>query len=464
MTRPKKVRPPGPRGLERIAYVRRLCTPQILDAVLELWNAYGDTAAISLPFGQTLYFLHNPLDVMEVLRKQGKKFIKGRGLETFKILIGHGVATSENQEWVRHRRMVQPNFYHRNLSGYTAAILQAAAYHRQHWLTSEPGFQDFNFMSSLLSLDIVARTLFGAHLASELKQLHRAWDGALDFVLARTCAPVRLPLGWPLPGHRRFRQSAAFIRDTVDHLIEQQMSGTGPAGPDTVLARLLSCDSAQTFSPAEIREQTLNILFAGHETTASGLSSALYLILTHPNVRRKFMAELHMVHGQAPPVYAALGKQTYLRQIVCETFRLFPPVAIFVREALEEVELPTVVLPKSATVMLSPYVVHRQRELWDDPERFEPERFDSQMRIEPPYFLAFGAGARTCAGDQFAINAMMLVLSDMFQNLDFELDPSRPAGLFFNGMLRPSPLHVRVHQKRQPQARLAAAAAPPSDP
>jgi cytochrome P450 len=361
---------------------------------------------------------------------------------------------------VRHRRAVQPNFHYRALGSYTAGILQAAEYHRQQWLASGPQFQDFNKMSSLLSLDIVARTLFGANLNSQLNELHQAWDGAMNFILARTCAPVRLPLGWPLPGHRRFRRSAAVIRNAVDHLIARQVEGKGCPDPNTFLSRLVGRNSANQLDLAEIREQTLNILFAGHETTASGLSSVLYLILIHPNVRRKFMAELHSVLGQAPPGYAALEKQTYLRQVVYETLRLVPPVSIFVREALEEVELPTIVLPKGATVMLSPYVVHRQAELWKDPERFEPERFDSERRMEPPYFFSFGAGARTCAGDQFAISAMMLVLTDLFQNLDFELDTSRPVGLSFNGMLRPSPMLVRVRQRCEPQRRPASAAAP----
>jgi cytochrome P450 len=423
-----------------------------------MWKAYGDTAAIYLPFGQTLYFLHDPSDVMEILRKQGKKFIKGRRLETFKLLIGHGVATSENKEWIQHRRAVQPSFHHRTLGSYTAAILQAAEHHRQQWLTSGPGFQDFNTMSSLLSLDIVARTLFGADLGSQLKQVHRAWDGAMEFILARACAPVSLPLGWPLPSHRRFRRSAEFIQNTVDQLIALQIEGRGSPDPNTFLARLLGSNSANPLTPADIRQQALNILFAGHETTASGLSSALYLILTQREVLQKFVAELQGVMGRASPDYATLEKQTYLRQVVYEALRLFPPVSIFIREALEEIELPTVILPKGATVMLSPYVIHRQRELWEDPERFEPERFDSQRRTEPPYFWAFGAGARTCAGDQFAINAMMLVLSDLFQNLDFELDLSRPVGLYFNGTLRPDPLRVRVIQRCEPRGRVAPAA------
>lgn len=102
--------------------------------------------------------------------------------------------------------------------------------------------------------------------------------------------------------------------------------------------------------------------------------------------------------------------------------------------------------------MLSPYVVHRQPKLWKDPERFEPERFNSRSLMEPPNFLAFGAGGRKCLGDQFAINEMMLVLSDMFQNLDFEMDSTRPIGLIFNGILRPTPVQIRVSQRRQSQA------------
>jgi cytochrome P450 len=89
---------------------------------------------------------------------------------------------------VRHRRAAQPNFHYRALGSYTAGILQAAEYHRQQWLASGPQFQDFNKMSSLLSLDIVARTLFGANLNSQLNELHQAWDGAMNFILARTCA------------------------------------------------------------------------------------------------------------------------------------------------------------------------------------------------------------------------------------------------------------------------------------
>jgi cytochrome P450 len=439
-----KMRPPGPRGIERLHLIKRLTEPKIVDAVAGLWKTYGDTAAVSLPFRQTLYFLNDPADVMDVLAKRSKKFIKGKDLETFKLLIGHGVATSEQGEWVQHRRLVQPNFHHRILESYVPTVLQVVEEHRNRWLEAGDGFQDFNVLFPQLSQDIVARTILGADFSSQLEQMHRAWDSAMDFVLARTFNPVPLPIGWPLSSHRRFNRSARYVRDTVDAVIAQQRDGNASADSNTFLTRLLSSNAAGGLTDVQIREQALNILFAGLETTANGLSSTLYLILSHPHVRQKLIAELHAVLGKDPPSYRTLEKQSYLRQVVYEALRLYPPVCIIPREALEEVELSTVVLPRGATVIVSPYVIHRHPKLWNDPERFEPERFDDPSLTKPPNFLAFGAGGRTCVGDEYAINEMMLVLSDIFKHLHPELDTSRPIGFFFNGTLRPEPMRIRV--------------------
>jgi cytochrome P450 len=444
MLRRAKMKPPGPRGMERIHLIKRLTEPKILDAVSGVWKTYGDTAAVSLPFGRTLYFLNDPADVMDVLVRRNKKFIKGKDLETFKLLIGHGVATSEQSDWVQHRRMVQPNFHHKILESYVPTVLQAVKEHRNRWLEAGDSFQDFNVLFPQLSQDIVARTILGADLSSQLEQIHRAWDGAMDFVLARTFTPVPFPIGWPLPSHRRFNRSARFIRDTVDAVIAQQMEENVSADSNTFLARLLRSNAAGDLTRVQIREQVLNVLFAGLETTANALSSALYLILSHPHVQQKLIAELHAVLGKDSPSYGTLQKQPYLRQVVYETLRLYPPVCIIPREALEEVELSTVVLPRGASVIVSPYVIHRHPKLWSDPERFEPERFDNPSLTKPPNFLAFGAGGRTCVGDQFAINEMMLILSDIFQNLHPEMDTSRPIGFFFNGTLRPQPMRIRV--------------------
>jgi cytochrome P450 len=434
----------GPRGLEKLRLILRLQGPEILDAVFGLWKAHGDTVVVSLPFGQTLYFINDPADVMEILHKRGKKFIKGKALETFKLLIGNGVATSEQDEWVYHRRTVQPNFNRASLETYAPTVLRTIADHRRRWLAAGDGFQDFNKLLPWVSLDVVARTLLGADLSAELEELQRTWDTAMAFVVRRTYALARFPLGWPLPSHRRFNRAVRVIRNRVDSAVEREMRGKGSSDPNTFLARLLRSDVAGKLTKQEVSDQILNVLFAGLETTANALSSTLNLMLSHPDVHAKVLAELNSIVGSNPPTYAALEKQWYLRQVVHEALRLYPPVSIFVREALEPVELSAGILPKGAIVMLSPFVVHRQPKLWDEPEQFKPERFTSMSLMGPPHFFAFGAGGRTCPGDQFAINEMMFVLTDIFQNLVLELDTSRPVGLTFNGTLRSDPLRIRV--------------------
>ena len=433
----------GPSGIEALRYLRRIQGPEILGAIQELWERYGDTAIVPLPFGRSLYFVNNPDDVMEILVRQAKKFIKGKALGTFKLLMGNGVATSDQPLWVQHRRQVQPSFHHKVLGRYTPTVLAAVAEHRAAWLSAGDDYLDFNDLLPQLAQDIVARTLLGADLSRQLATLHTVWDGAMAFVVRRTNAAIPLPLAWPLPSHRRFEEARRLIRDSVDGLVKRQLAGTA-GDPDSFLTRLLASGDADDLSRDEIVTQILNILFAGHETTGNGLGSALYFILRDPAVHAGLMEEIGTVLGDAPPDHSSLERLEYLRQVVHETLRLYPPVSIFVREALEAVELTTGSLPQGAVILLSPYILHRHPEIWPEPERFDPGRFSRPELMAPPHFFAFGAGGRTCLGDQYAINEMMLILTCMFQTLTLELDRSQPIGTGFNGTLRPEPLHIRV--------------------
>lgn len=437
------MKPPGPRGLDNLRYLRRLQGPQILDAVQDLWKSYGDTSVISLPFGRSIYFIHDPADVMEILVRQAKKFIKGKALETFKLLIGNGVAVSDKDIWVRQRRQVQPNFHHQSLGRYAPIIVQTAAEYRAVWLQHD-GFQNFDRLLPQLTQAIIARTLLGADLSRQLSDLQSNWDEAMAFVVQRTNAMVRWPLMWPLPSHRRFARARRLIRGSVARLIEEQGDGGHSPDPNTLMNRMLRSHSTE-ISQDELATQVLNVLFAGHETTGNGLSSALLFTLTHPEIHARIMSELEDVLAGEAPDYARLEKQVYLRQVVYETLRLRSPVALFLREAREDIQLSACTLPQGAIVMLSPHILHRHPALWSDPDTFDPGRFNDPSACAPPKFLAFGAGGRTCVGDQYAIDTMMLVLSGILQNLNLELDRSRPIQILCsNGTFKPHPLNIRV--------------------
>ena len=431
----------GPRGLERLKFLKRMQGPQILDAMSELWQRFGDTVALPMPFGRSIWLLNDPDDVMVVLQKQAKRFAKGKALATFKLLLGEGVATAEREEWVRHRRLAQPEFARRSLESYTPIIVRTVAEHRRRW-QALGRIDDAAPLLLALTQDVIGRILLGADLGPQLDPIREAWESSMAFVLRRTNALLPLPLAWPLPAHRRFLRGAKVIRGCVEGLIEEPSRSANP-----FIARLRSAAGDGAPDHSAIVSQVLNILFAGHETTASGLGSALLLVLRHPAVAAGIRAELQTVLGRGAPHHAALERQVYLRKVVYETLRLCPPVALFPREALEEVELSAGPVPRGATIILSPYLLHRQPKLWPDPERFDPDRFTSPKLIAPPHFFAFGAGGRACVGDELAINIMILALSEIFRSGAVELDETRPIGLVYAGTLRPERLPLRLRRR-----------------
>lgn len=443
------MRQPGPRGLEKLRLLRRLQSPGIVEAICDVRRVYGDTAVVSLPFGRSLHFLNDPDDVMTILVRQARKFVKGKGLETFKLLIGEGVATADGARWLRDRRLALPSFDRRSLESYAAAILNTVEEHRRAWLAAGPGALDLNALLPPLTHDLLARLLLGVTLGPALMPLQQAWGEAMAFVLRRSNAPARLPLAWPLPSHRRFRRNARRIRDAIGRVIASAPPPQGENGPQPFLSRLLDANAALGLDREALIDQILNLLFAGHDTTAYGLSSALYLILAHPPVHARILAEIEeALDGQAAPSHAALARLPLLRKAVYESLRLYPPVSIFVRQALEAVPLSAGVLPKGAIILLSPFVLHRHPRVWRDPERFDPDRFASRALMAPPRFFAFGAGGRTCLGDELAVEAMMLILADLFRALELELDRSEPARLAFTGTLRPAPVRMQARLRR----------------
>ncbi|MBV9863358.1 MAG: cytochrome P450 [Alphaproteobacteria bacterium] len=434
----------GPTGVEKLRYVLRLRGAGTLDALFALWQAYGDTARIALPFLPPLYAVNDPADVMVVLRKQADRFVKGRALRLFNELIGDGVVTAEGERWRDHRRAVQPYFAKESLASYGPAVCRVVAEHRSRWLRLAEGFDDFNPLLRDLAQDVIARALLGAQPCRELSEVQQAWARGMAVVVRRSNAVLRLPRWLTWRSHRRYRRARHELRSAVDRLIRRHLApGRGPE-PGTVLAHSLAEYRDGRLGEYEIRNRVLNLLFAGHETLAGGLASALFLILAHPPVRDRVLAELRNVLRDEPPEYGLLRRQPYFRQTILETFRLYPPVPIFVREATGPVELSAGTLPRGAIVLLSPYIMHRHPELWKDPEQFDPDRFAMPGLLAPPRFFAFGAGGRTCLGNEFAVNHIMLILGDLLQRLHIELDQSAAAGLAFDGILRPAPIKLRV--------------------
>ena len=449
----------GPKGFESFVFLKRAKQIGFLPMLMELQKTYGDWVVVSSPTGQKIYIVNSASGIEEILHDQASKFIKGKAIEVFKLLIGNGLPVAEGEKWRSQRRLVQPSFHRISIEGYAPVMHQTTVEHAERWASAETSTHEadgsLNAARAIAQLthDIIARTMFGADLGDSLGELQAAWTEALEFIVDRSMKIVKLPLWVPSKSNLNYKRAMALVSGTVDSIVQKRVSQKDSSERQDLLQRLLVArdsekDGKQLMTDREVRDQILAFLFAGHETTASNIGFTLWRILGDPSIEAKVRAEIDEALGGSPATYDQLPKLAYLRKVIYEALRLYPPASMFVRQSIEDVEISGHLLKKGSIFILTPYVVHRNPELWSNPETFDPERFASPPNQPVARFFSFGAGPRVCIGEQFAIAEAQIVIATLLQKLDFELLSSPPVGELFRGTLQPSVLPVRVSARQ----------------
>ena len=187
-------------------------------------------------------------------------------------------------------------------------------------------------------------------------------------------------------------------------------------------------ETGQSMSDKQLRDEVMTIFLAGHETTANALGWTWYLLSRHPEVTRRLETELAEVLGGQTPTLDDLSKLNYTSMVIQEAMRLYPPVWIIGRNAVKADQIDGYDIPADSSIMLSPYVTHRHTNFWDNPEGFDPERFNPERAKGRPYFayFPFGGGPRLCIGNNFALMEAKLVLATVAQRYRLELVPGHP--------------------------------------
>jgi cytochrome P450 len=279
-----------------------------------------------------------------------------------------------------------------------------------------------------LTQTIVLRTLLGADLGPFAGELGRAWTLVNEHIGTGFWS-LGLTEGWPTPRNRRFRRALEVLDRAVFHLINERRR----AGHETndLLSMLLFArdeDTGQVMTDRQLRDEVMTILLAGHETTSLALGWAWYLLSQHPDVQRRLENELDSVLGTRFPAYDDLGSLPYTRMVIEEALRLYPPAWGLSRQALGSDQIGGYHLPRGWLVFIVPFVMHRHRAYWDEPESFDPERFTPERSAARPKFvyLPFGAGPRQCIGNQFAMIEAHLVLATLAARYRLTLAPGHP--------------------------------------
>jgi cytochrome P450 len=343
--------------------------------------------------------------------------------------LGDGLLTAEGKQWRAQRRTVAPMFTPRNVLSFAPQMADAARASVQRLQRRRVGqILDVSAEMARVTLEILERTIFTDGLGQGPEHFREAVTRYFD--TAGRIDPLDL-LGFPdfIPriGRIRSRPTLRFFRDSVDAIIatrRKNLADPNYQRPHDLLTLLLEAKDPETgvgLDEEELRANIITFIGAGHETTANALTWSLYLLSQSPEWRERLAAEAdrELAGGGAETLADRLVET---RAVIEEAMRLYPPAATLTREAVEPDMLAGRRIKKGMRVVVSPFVVHRHRLLWRDPDLFMPERFlgEAREKIDRFAYLPFGAGPRVCVGASFALQEACIVLAHLMQAFRFE--------------------------------------------
>jgi cytochrome P450 len=439
---PAQRRAPGPPGAPLLGSALEIQRQGQLHFYLENWRTYGDVVRFRLgPF--VAHILAHPDHIQHVLVNNAQNYHKGPSYAKVRPVLGYGLLTSEGDLWRRQRRLMQPPFTHRSVLQFASPIIAAVDDMLARWQSAaaEGAILVINEEMARLTLTVIGQTIFSADLGAVIQTILTASVEVTSIVNRRLASFVDVPLALPTPTNRRFTRAIHSFDTVVYPLIAARRRQHGE--PPDLLDKLLAVRDDETGRPMsdrQIRDEVLIMLFAGHETSALALTWIWYLLAQHPQVEHKLHAELAAVLGGRAPVAEDLAALPYTRMVVEESLRLYPPVWTFPRAAIADDAIGGYHIPAGSLIFPCQYLTHRHPELWECPERFDPERFTlerSANRARYAYY-PFGAGPRSCIGSHFALVELCLVLATVAQRYRLVLRPGPPIEPISRVTLHPS--------------------------
>jgi cytochrome P450 len=382
---------------------------------------------VHLP-GLDLYMVNEPALVKQVMDTQAEDFPKSNLLgEALKPLLGESIFTTSGDQWRKQRNMMDPAFAQARLN-VAFPVMQAAVADMLTRLSALPDGAEYDLEVEMthVTADIIFRTIFSVPMeGADAKRIFT------EFARFQAIAPrLLLPsiyglrwLVWPWDVWRS-RRAAAAIRGLLGQLIRPRFDAHRAGKPsDTtdILQSFLDAKdevSGEGFSFEELLDQVAMLFLAGHETSASALTWAAYLMANASDIQERMHQEVVMHLADRHPELSDMRYLDLVRNVFRETLRLFPPVGFMARQSTSVCPMRKKTVEQGATVVVSPWLIQRHRELWDDPDVFNPDRYDNDASRESlkQAYLPFGMGPRVCMGAAFALQEAALILASLVRD------------------------------------------------
>ncbi len=418
--------PPGPKGRFLVGNTLQYVADP-LGFLTRASREHGDI--VRLRMGLMDYVLvGNPDLISQVLREQHSNFHKDKLTRFISPVIGNGLLTSEGEFWRRQRKLAQPAFQHHQVQRYGEVMVE----YTERMLAKWHDGMSFDVHQAMmgLTLQIVAKTLFGANVEEQTQEVGEALEILMDYYL-RPTQWFRIREWIPTSATRRFWHANRRLNAIIYNIIRNRRAGGNDQ--DDLLSRLLSAldDEGSGMTDRQVRDEVVTLFLAGHETTALVLSYTFDLLARSPDAEARLVAEIDEVAGDRDLKAADLPRLRFADWVVKESMRLYPPAWAIGREALSHFELGHYQIPKGTQVLLCQWSVHRDPRWFDEPDRFQPERWDNDLIKTLPRgaYFPFGDGPRVCIGNHFAIMEAVLILCAILRR--FRLTLASPAPLDF---------------------------------
>jgi cytochrome P450 len=409
------------------------------DALGEFVRRSRQGPVVPLQIGLTrAHLVSDPALVRHVLLDNIDNYDKHTpAFDAVRVVLGNGMLTSGGAFWKRQRRIAQPAFHGESVRHFAPIISRLAAETADEWGRSAAAGKPVDACTDMMrvTLRIVAETLFGDDLAGDADEINRVFPVILACLAARVTSPIRPPLWMPTATNRRLRPALASLNSIVERLIAMKRRRLGASGglQDghrdllTILMLARDAETGEAMSDAQLRDEVMTLMIAGHETTANALSWLWYLLDRHPDEQERLRDELRAATGGRAPTADDLPQLPRMKAVIQETLRLYPPVWMFDRRALGPDDLAGTKVARGDLVIFCPYAIHRLPDLWPDPEAFRPERFEAGREEHKQKFayLPFSAGPRTCIGNSFAMIESQIIMGTLLSRFRARLaDPA----------------------------------------
>jgi len=405
----------------------------------KIFRQYGDIVHLRM-LNLHIYAIAHPEGIKHALQDNHRNYTKSFDYQILARLLGQGLVTSEGALWLRQRRLMQPMFHKQKIAAFGAMMTDCTAEMLDRWSGLAERGEAFDATSEMmrLTLHIVGRALLTMDLTSHAGRIGRDMTIANER-FAQFDLGTLMP--WlPTPRNVRFRKATRELRGLVlDIIAQRRREGRDYGDLLSMLLAVRDEDTGEGMNDEQLRDEVLTLILAGHETTATALSWIWYLLSRNPEVEAKLHAELDEVLGGRAPTTADLANLNYTGMVVDEAMRIYPPVWAVGRAAIDDDEIMGYRIPKGSNLMLSQFYAHRHPSFWENPERFDPERFATERAAGRPRYayFPFGGGPRMCIGNIFALTEAQLVLASVAQRYRLRVVPGHPIELQPLVTLRP---------------------------